>query len=317
MSATATQNVFAKALEKICSSSGGLLCQILKILEPIRKIMQDLEVAGRGIPLDVNPTVAMAIEDLKVLFHAVVGKARLYVHSCKDIAYYVCKSGVLKTIRDDLKKQKSTKELTYFFEDINNYLKSCKSCLEQFNVIHTKFQDERTQCNDQWDGEAKRMEEKEKSSLVASGKYGLFGATLGTGSVALGAAASILCPPVAIALAAGACVGTVGAVACFGLAGAFAIERGISDEKKKVFLNAAEKIVELYKKLTTVRDTIQDMMDNIELLQTPIDGFGGLNEMVEGALSGGRLNIVNINAKLDQLEEKMEKTLKEAQDYLN
>ena len=315
MSATAIQNVFETALENICSSSGGLLSQILKILETILKIKQDLEVAGRGIPLDVNPTVAMAIEDLKVLFHAVVGKARLYVHSCKDIAYYVCKSGVLKTIRDDLEKQKSTEELTYFFEDIKDYLKSCKSCLEKFNIIHTKFQDERTQCTDQWDGEAKRMEEKEKSSLVASGKYGLFGATLGTGSVALGAAASILCPPVAIALAAGACVGTaVGAVACFGLAGAFAIERGISDEKKKVFSNAAKKIVELYEKLTPVRNTIEDMMNHIERVQTPI---GGLNKMVDCALSGGRLNIVNINAKLNQLEENMEKTLKEAQDYLN
>ena len=213
-----------------------------------------------------------------------------------------------------MEKRKSTEELTYFFEDIKNYLKSCKSCLEQFNVIHTKFQDERTQCTDQWGGEAKRMEEKKKSCLVASGKYGLFGGTLYTGSVALGVAASILCPPVAIALAAGA---SVGAAACYSLADAFAIERGISDEKKKVFSNATEKIVELYKKLTPVRDTIQDMMDNIELVQTPIDGFGGLNEMVDCALSGGRLNIVNINAKLDQLEENMEKTLKEAQDYLN
>ena len=312
---------FLQLFGKLCSSSGGLLGPVIQALEPMRKIAQEIEDAGRGMAVGVNPTVAMAIADLKVLYHAVGGKARLYIISCNNIASYVCESGVLEAIGKDLEERESTEELTNFLDDILDYLNGCKSSLEQFNTIHKQFQTEAKQSSDEWDGEAKKKMEEEKNCLLVSRGFGIAGATLGAGSLAVGVAvvSTITCPPVLLVLAAGA---SVSAAASFGVAGAFALERGISNEKKKVFVDAAKLAVELYKALTEVEITIGAMEVNLESIKTYIggrcsNGRNGLTEMVQRASSGGRLNIRRINEDLKQLRKEMEKTLQQARDFLD
>eukprot|EP00731_Ephydatia_muelleri_P004141 Em0002g317a len=162
-----------RRLENIGTISGGILAPIIQALEPMRRIAQEMDDVGRGMALSVNPTVAMAIEDLKVLCHAVDCKARLYVISCKDIAYYVCESGVLETILDDLEKHKSTKELNYFLEDMIEYLSVCNSSLEQFNESHTEFQRQQQQYTNQWISEARAKEKEEKKNLKCSSSNGI------------------------------------------------------------------------------------------------------------------------------------------------
>lgn len=305
-------------LENICTSSGEILAPIIRTLEPMRRIAQEMDDVGRGMALSVNPTVAMAIEDLKVLYHTVDCKARLYVISCKDIAYYVCESGVVQTILDDLEKHKSTKELSYFFDDMIEYLSGCNSSLEQFNETHTEFQRQQQQYTNQWGGEARAKEKEEKKNLFVSRGFGISGATLGAGSVALAVASTIMCPPVALALAAGALTGSA---TSFGLAWAFAIERGISDKQKMVFEHAAKQACELYKELTDVRKKIDDMKNNLIKVKAYIGGDRskgkGLTELVDEASSGGRLNRFVIESVLKSLREHMANTLKDAREYLN
>eukprot|EP00731_Ephydatia_muelleri_P032460 Em0024g4a len=236
---------------ELCSSSGELLGPIIQALERMRKIAQKIDDAVCGITGDVNPTVAMAIADLKVLYHTVGSKARVYITSCKDIASYVCESGVLEAIKEDLEDRKSAKELDSFLDDLLDYMTRCKSNLQQFN---------------------------------------------------------------AIPLAAGA---SVGAAASFGMAGAFALERGISNEQKKVFLDAAKFAVDLYTALTEVQIKIDAMEEKLELAKTYIgDEKSGLTKMVKGKSSVDPYKMRKITADLELLRKKMEETLHQARDYL-
>ena len=308
---------FFDLLGKMCSSSAGPLAPILQALEEMKKMAQKMEEAGRGIASSVNPTVDMAIADLRVLYHDVGGKARLYVISCKDIASYVCKSGVLEAIRDELKSTE-TSTLTCFLDDMKDYFSVCKSCLEKFNEIQTQFGKEAQQTSTQWSDEAKEKEKEKKINLYASGGFGIAGVTLGAGGMALGAAAvsTIVCPPIAVALAAGV---LVGAATSFGFASAFAIEKGISDEKMKVFVEAAKQAVQFYTALADVEIKIGDMEGNLTAIKTYIsglDGHGGLTGVVERSSSGDRISMWKTTNDLDQLRKNMEETLQMAHNYL-
>eukprot|EP00731_Ephydatia_muelleri_P036169 Em0209g5a len=300
---------------ELCSSSGELLGPIIQALERMRKIAQKIDDAVCGITGDVNPTVAMAIADLKVLYHTVGSKARVYITSCKDIASYVCESGVLEAIKEDLEDRKSAKELDSFLDDLLDYMTRCKSNLQQFNAIRKEFKTEANQNSDQWTDEAKKKREEEKKSLLRSLGFGTAGTTLGAGSLAVVAVAStITCPPVFLALAAGA---SVGAAASFGMAGAFALERGISNEQKKVFLDAAKFAVDLYTALTEVQIKIDAMEEKLELAKTYIgDEKSGLTKMVKGKSSVDPYKMRKITADLELLRKKMEETLHQARDYL-
>ena len=315
---SANFETFLKLFGQLCSSSGGLLGPVIQALEPMRKMAQEIEDAGRGMAVDVNPTVAMAIADLKVLYHNVGGKARLYITSCKNIASYVCESEVLEAIEKEL-KERETEELTNFLDDILDYLNGCKSSLEQFNAIHKQFQTEAKQSSDEWYGEANKKIEEEKIYKLVSRGFGIAGATLGVGGVGAAVVSTITCPPVLLVLTAGA---SVSAAASLGVAGVFALESGISNEKKKVFVDAAKLAVDLYKALIEVEIKIRAMEVNLESVKTYIggrssNGRNGLTEMVKRASSGGQLNIRRINEDLKQLKMEMEKTLQQARGYLD
>lgn len=191
--------------------------------------------------------VAMAIEDLKVQYHAVFGKARLYVRACKNMASYVCESKVLEGVERDSEERNSTAELSDFLDDMKDYLLRCKYSLGEFNNIQTKFGGEVKRNNDQWDGEAKKHAVKEKKNLYVGGGSGIAAVAMGAGGVVLAAlsgAAAIAFPPALVGIAAAM---FTGAAMSGGLAGAFVVERGISREKKEVFVESAKRTIEFYR----------------------------------------------------------------------
>ena len=327
---TQSVNNFLKLLKEICTSSGGLLGPVIQTLNEVRSFARQMDEAGRDLAAGVNPEVAMAIEDLKVLFHAVGGKVRLYVFACKDMAFYVCESGVMEDIKKDLEERKSIEELKYFLESMRDYLRGCRSSLEQFNTIHSTFSSDLKRNSDQWEEEAKKGMAEEKTNLYVSRGAGIAAVTMGIGCVTLiaaTAAASTVCPPIALALAAPtAAVLLTGTAVSGGLAGKFAVEKGISEERKKVFVEAAKRASEFYAQLAAVEIKIGAMETNLEVVITYLGGAGangeqnsarsGLTELAARASSGGRLDTRRITSDLKLLREHMEKTLSEAREYL-
>ena len=317
-------DLVAKMCKSMSTSSTGLLEPVIQTLNAMESFAKTMDEAGRELSLGVNPIVSMAIEDLKVQYHAVFGKARLYVRACKDMASYVCESNVLEDVERDLEERNSTAELSDFLDEMKDYLLRCKYSLGQFNTIQTNFGGEVKRNSDQWDGEAKKHAEQEKKGLLLSRGSGIVAGAMGVGGVALGlAATSIVCPPAVIALAAVAVVTCTGAAVSGGLAGAFAVERGISREKKEVFVEAAKRTVEFYRALTDLEVKIGAMGTNLEAVRGYIGGVSrnendapGLTEMVERASSGGGLRIRKIKAHLDELRDAMQDTLKEAREFL-
>ena len=317
-------STFTELFKKICVSSGELLGPLVKVLDKVESYVKTIDQAGRDLTSGVKPEVVMAIQDLKVMFHEVGGKARLYVIACKNMAAYVCESGVLEAIKDDLEERGSAEELKYFLDDMGEYLCGCKSSLEQFNTIQRQFKGDLRRHSDQWEREAKKGEAEERKNLYAIRGSGIAAVTLGGGGVAVVALPSaIVCPPVALALSAVMFTGTALSV---GLAGAFAVERGISEEKKRVFVEAAKRVVEFYEELADVEIKIIKMEANVKAARVYIGGDAvsdherirrGLTEMVAANSSGGRLRMKSIQTDLDQLRKEMKKTLTDAHKYLD
>ncbi|KAL5510563.1 hypothetical protein EMCRGX_G006126 [Ephydatia muelleri] len=124
-----------QVLEAICSLADSLLTPIIGDLATC--VIQ-CEEAGRRSSSGMSPRAAMAAEDVKVEMHEVLGKAKQYVHSCKDVASYVCESGVLAEVEKDLSSGR-IEELDSFLSDVGDYFTHCLSRLKQFVATEMRF----------------------------------------------------------------------------------------------------------------------------------------------------------------------------------
>ena len=279
--------------------------------------MMVLDEAGEDQALGIDPQgLDMVIKDTGVKIHEVIEKAQLCEIACKDMASYVCES---KELLEDIERsleEGSTEKLTHFLDEMRDYLQECQSSLEQFTTSETKLRSDLKQIYDLWSGEAmKRAAEERKSLYVSRGSGAMAVALGGGGAITAATASSIVCPPVAIFLAAmlmfGASAGS-GA-----LASAFASERVMSKEKKKVFVEALKRAVKYYEQLADIKILIGGMETNMCAARRYLGGatrYGtrkGLAELVEQAASSGCLhkNIARMKSDLSRLRELMKKIL--------
>lgn len=124
-----------QVLDALCSLADSILTPIIGDLATC---VVQCEEAGRRSSSGLSPRAAMAAEDVKVQMHEVLGKAKQYVHSCKDAASYVCESGVLAEVEKDLSSG-STEELDSFLSDVGDYFNKCLSRLKQFVDTEATF----------------------------------------------------------------------------------------------------------------------------------------------------------------------------------
>ena len=127
-----------EVLSAVCSLSDSLLTPII---DDLNACVTHTEAAGRRNSAGLSPRVAMATEDLKVHMHKVCGNARQYVIACKDVASYVSESGVLDDVEKGL-ASRGTEELESFMSDLGEYFSQCLSRLKQFLAEETKFRTE-------------------------------------------------------------------------------------------------------------------------------------------------------------------------------
>ena len=241
-----------------------------------------------------------------------LAKARQFVSACKDMALYmnVRMSKVVEGVEQDLNSTRT--ELTRFLNDLQDYLHRCNYYLEQFDITHDEFRGEIEQRSHHLYSESEKHAAMGKLNLLVTGGSGLAAVTTFAGGVAvgLGAASSIMYPPVAIILATAM---VTSASALSGLAGAFCLETKISIQKKKVFVEAAQKITNIYGLLSSTNGNIVDMTTELETVREKINGVADIPGITEIALGDDRSKL---KRHVEELGGVMEYILKQAEKFL-
>jgi len=192
------------------------------------------------------------------------------------MAEYVTDDGLMDEVKGDLDAG-SVEELKDFVEDMSAFVVACGKCLDDFKRSEAKCKTEFKDVNEQWDSEIKKGAKKERisktvaiASSFGAAAVGAVGVTLvGTG---IGAPIGIAALAT-LSIVGGVCV--AGAVGGAGIAAGFAIDTGLTHKQKEIFVNASRQVVELYRALTTMRQTAQSMEMYMEVVTRYINGAEG------------------------------------------
>ena len=201
---------------------------------------------------------SIKIEDLKVHFHKVGCKARMYVLACDDLANYVLGSAIVKKRLEEL----VAAELTSFLDNIDGYFSKCidhhKTVVEAIN----EFKEEAMLSEKMWTEEVTKLQTTEIFSKVTSIATGIGSTVIGGGAGIAGVvtlAGILAVPPVCIGIAAAvALVGGVSAIALTAERKLTGRQGQINDTKKKV-----ETLSKFYEALTPVIVSIDGMNTNV------------------------------------------------------
>lgn len=323
-----SSNVAASILDLFSKQAKELL-QPLRQFLTLSTIIGDVEEAGRNIAVDVDPQVAMVVEDLKVVLHEVGCKVELYVSACRDMAEYVTDDGLMDEVKGDLDAG-SVEELKDFVEDMSAFTEACVKCLDDFNKSEAKFRTEVDGRAKQWSTKANKGAKRERISKTVAVTSGLGAFAVGAVGVALigtGIGAPVGIAAIAsLSIVGGSCV--VAGAAGGGLAAAFAIDAGLTQKQKEVFVDASKRVVKFYMVLTEVRETAQSMEKNMQAVTHHINGAEGqtsrglrdhaenpeMKTRKQGKTTLRYARVIKIS--LNGLYRAMEEVLSDAQRYL-
>ena len=228
-------------LVESASQSIRNLNQLIGFVQELRENLQELFFC------QIESATYPSIEDLKVHFHKVGDKARMYVVACQDVANYVRGSAIVKKRLEEL----VAAELTSFLDNIDRYFSTCiahhKILMETINA----FKEQAKLSEKMWSEEVTRLQTTENNSKVASIVTGIGSTVIGGG-----AAAGILVPPVGITIAlVGSVLCTIALTAERKLTGR---QGQINDTKKKMAT-----LSKFYGALTPVQVSIDRINNNV------------------------------------------------------
>ena len=321
-----SETVIVKALERLCSSASAMLPPFTKRLGELVKWSQEIDRIGR-VGEGLTPDVCMVLQDLKVFLSLVKGKGVQYVQAARDTASFVCESGIIEEVEQDLKNQ-STEDLFEFLVDMEEYINKCEARLRDFEAIESTFKRDVTEKLEYWERKRKEADEREASYCGLSLGMNAVGellAKLGPEMVKASASSAIAShaggrATIAVAVT-GVTICAAGYVAN-SLAAVFAIEKGISEQHKAVFVEALRQAMLFNEARTDVLVNVQNMKLNLETVKRYVDGkdgdFRGLKDAAYNPVYREKRGHCvlreyhKINTNLKALEGCMKKVLEEA-----
>lgn len=308
---------FEKSIEELCSSARNML---QSFPEKVREFVQlQLDGCEKGVP----PEMLIVVEQLKILFSSVKNRVKQYIQATRDVASYVCESGVMGEVRQDLTDQ-NTEALLQFVDDLKDYLVKCELRLSDLDTEAKRFETNVTQNCRQWEEEKKQAETNAAYYRGVSDGWILAGYMLAVlAPLTIKASPSMASvgrhAPLATNIA-----GTLmcaGAVAAPSVSSMYAIKQVNSERQKLNIEEAIRRIGELCEVKCDILINVKTMKANLETIRRYIEeeegvkGLDGEAQSPEYQEKSGRRVLKErhkISTNLTRLEDVMKEVFEDA-----
>ena len=331
-----SDSLVSKNIQKLTKGVKKLIPGVVKEVKFVSKVLDEIE-STVSFNCHENPKIALDIEELKQAFREIVIFSGHVIVACRSLARYSSNDRHIKRIKDDLETG-SVKKLKCYLDDVVERLARCRQRFDEYNEMFEKLRGQTESVASEHASDIQTKEERKKDLHLVSRGTGI--AAGATGSLAtLGAAASgvaftvsALVPPAAIVgvpigIVSAILGGTfaVGATATAGTAIGFAIAKSLTQKELEILGKATHSIASLQERMNTTRSEMYKLELCVKSAAECVDGsviecrggtkqeLKGLKHLVTSAVcnSDEELDTIwDIEDKLDELQQEMQKVLK-------